>query len=229
MNNKFKILIIEDELNICHFVKTILESNGYQVVDAHSGSVGKMQYLSHCPDLVILDLGLPDIDGNDLISFMRESSATPIIVLSARSHESDKVNALDLGANDYMTKPFNMLELKARIKNIFRRTGGIKSESESELYKSGDLTVNTQNRSVEINEVEINLTAKEFDLLLLFISNKGKVFTREALSEAIWKHVGDIRTVDVHIRRLREKIEADPAKPEYIMTKWGVGYYFANK
>ena len=172
---------------------------------------------------------LPKIDGFDVCQRIRNVSDVPIIMLTAKGDDMDKIMGLEYGADDYMTKPFNMLELKARIKNIFRRTGGNKNESESVLYKSGELTVNTQNRSVEINDVEINLTAKEFDLLLLFISNKGKVFTREALSEAIWKHVGDIRTVDVHIRRLREKIEADPAKPEYIMTKWGVGYYFANK
>ncbi len=225
-----KILIVDDEQNLVKGIRFNLEhQEDYSIDTAYDGQEALDKFEANDYDLILLDLMLPKIDGFDVCQRIRNVSDVPIIMLTAKGDDMDKIMGLEYGADDYMTKPFNMLELKARIKNIFRRTGGNKNESESVLYKSGELTVNTQNRSVEINDVEINLTAKEFDLLLLFISNKGKVFTREALSEAIWKHVGDIRTVDVHIRRLREKIEADPAKPEYIMTKWGVGYYFANK
>ena len=225
-----KILIVDDEQTLVKGIRFNLEhQEDYSIDTAYDGQEALDKFEANDYDLILLDLMLPKIDGFDVCQRIRNVSDVPIIMLTAKGDDMDKIMGLEYGADDYMTKPFNMLELKARIKNIFRRTGGSKNESESEVYKSGELTVNTQNRSVEINDVEINLTAKEFDLLLLFISNKGKVFTREALSEAIWKHVGDIRTVDVHIRRLREKIEADPAKPEYIMTKWGVGYYFANK
>ena len=225
-----KILIVDDEQNLVKGIRFNLEhQEDYSIDTAYDGQEALDKFEANDYDLILLDLMLPKIDGFDVCQRIRNVSDVPIIMLTAKGDDMDKIMGLEYGADDYMTKPFNMLELKARIKNIFRRTGGNKNESESVLYKSGELTVNTQNRSVEINDVEINLTAKEFDLLLLFMSNKGKVFTREALSEAIWKHVGDIRTVDVHIRRLREKIEADPAKPEYIMTKWGVGYYFANK
>ena len=225
-----KILIVDDEQNLVKGIRFNLEhQEDYSIDTAYDGQEALDKFEANDYDLILLDLMLPKIDGFDVCQRIRNVSDVPIIMLTAKGDDMDKIMGLEYGADDYMTKPFNMLELKARIKNIFRRTGGNKNESESVLYKSGELTVNTQNRSVEINDVEINLTAKEFDLLLLFISNKGKVFTREALSEATWKHVGDIRTVDVHIRRLREKIEADPAKPEYIMTKWGVGYYFANK
>ena len=225
-----KILIVDDEQNLVKGIRFNLEhQEDYSIDTAYDGQEALDKFEANDYDLILLDLMLPKIDGFDVCQRIRNVSDVPIIMLTAKGDDMDKIMGLEYGADDYMTKPFNMLELKARIKNIFRRTGGNKNESESVLYKSGELTVNTQNRSVEINDVEINLTAKEFDLLLLFISNKGKVFTREALSESIWKHVGDIRTVDVHIRRLREKIEADPAKPEYIMTKWGVGYYFANK
>ena len=223
-------MIVDDEQNLVRGIRFNLEhQEDYSIDTAYDGQEALDKFEANDYDLILLDLMLPKIDGFDVCQRIRNVSDVPLIMLTAKGADMDKIMGLEYGADDYMTKPFNMLELKARIKNIFRRTGGNKNESESVLYKSGELTVNTQNRSVEINDVEINLTAKEFDLLLLFISNKGKVFTREALSEAIWKHVGDIRTVDVHIRRLREKIEADPAKPEYIMTKWGVGYYFANK
>ena len=143
----------------------------------------------------------------------------------------DKIMGLEFGADDYMTKPFNMLELKARIKTIFRRMENSEKARESQIIKARNMTVNLENRSVTIDDREVSLTAKEFDLLQLFITNRGKVFDREKLLELIWKYeyLGDLRTVDVHIRRLREKIETNPAKPEFILTKWGVGYYFSDK
>jgi DNA-binding response OmpR family regulator len=150
-------------------------------------------------------------------------------MLTAKDTDMDKIMGLEYGADDYMTKPFNMLELKARIKTIFRRTGASRRQETDQVITAGDMVVNLANRSVEIGGRDVNLTAKEFDLLNLFITNRGKVYDRNTLLEIIWKHIGDLRTVDVHIRRLREKIEKNPAKPEYILTKWGVGYYFTNK
>jgi len=162
-------------------------------------------------------------------------SDVPIIMLTAKDDDMDKIKGLEYDADDYLTKPFNMLELKARIKTIFRRAKTFQklddTPEQQNIITYKDMTVNLINRSVEIDDKYINLTAKEFDLLHLFISNPGKVFDRENLLETIWRYdyLGDLRTVDVHIRRLREKIEHNPAKPEFIMTKWGVGYYFANK
>ena len=160
---------------------------------------------------------------------IRAASDVPIIMLTAKGDDIDKIMGLEYGADDYLTKPFNMLELKARIKNIFRRIDNAKGKASQTVVKVNDMTVDFISRSVTIAGREVNLTAKEFDLLQLFISNRGMVFEREKLLELIWKQKGDLRTVDVHIRRLREKIEEDPAHPQYILTKWGVGYYFSNK
>jgi DNA-binding response OmpR family regulator len=162
---------------------------------------------------------------------IRSMSNVPIIMLTAKDDDMDKIMGLEFGADDYMTKPFNMLELKARIKTIFRRVEGTEKGRETQVIRARNMTVNLENRSVEIDGQDVALTAKEFDLLQLFITNKGKVYDREKLLELIWKYeyLGDLRTVDVHIRRLREKIEHNPAKPEFILTKWGVGYYFSDK
>ena len=177
---------------------------------------------------------LPKLDGWEVCQRIRQASDVPIIMLTAKDDDMDKIMGLEYGADDYLTKPFNMLELKARIKTIFRRTESMAKREKADTPKvitAKNMTVNLTNRSVEIDGNEINLTAKEFDLLHLFISNPGKVYDRENLLETIWRYdyLGDLRTVDVHIRRLREKIEQNPAKPEFIMTKWGVGYYFTNK
>jgi DNA-binding response OmpR family regulator len=152
-------------------------------------------------------------------------------MLTAKDDDMDKIMGLEYGADDYMTKPFNMLELKARIKTIFRRMEGAEKTKEPQILHAKNMIVNLENRSVTVDGKDVGLTAKEFDLLQLFITNKGKVYDREKLLELIWKYeyLGDLRTVDVHIRRLREKIESNPAKPEFIMTKWGVGYYFSDK
>ena len=182
-------------------------------------------------DLVLLDLMLPKVDGMEVCQRIRSVSNVPIIMLTAKDDDMDKIMGLEFGADDYLTKPFNMLELKARIKTIFRRVEGNEKSREPQVLRARNMTVNLDNRSVDIDGKDVALTAKEFDLLQLFITNKGKVYDREKLLELIWKYeyLGDLRTVDVHIRRLREKIESNPAKPEFILTKWGVGYYFSDK
>ena len=162
---------------------------------------------------------------------IREKSSVPVIMLTAKGEDMDKILGLEYGADDYITKPFNILELKARIKAIFRRSNHNESRSQEQVIRIHDMTINIANRSVVIDGEDVNLTAKEFDLLQLFASNPGKVYSRENLLETVWKYdyLGDLRTVDVHIRRLREKIERNPSQPEYIFTKWGVGYYFVDK
>ncbi len=180
-------------------------------------------------DLILLDVMLPKMNGIEVCQRIREKSTVPIIMLTAKGEDMDKILGLEYGADDYMTKPFNILEVKARIKTILRRVGASKREKPSITVR--DLKLNMNNRSVSVADRDVNLTAKEFDLLQLFVTNRGKVFSRENLLETIWKYdyLGDLRTVDVHIRRLREKIEKNPAQPEYIFTKWGVGYYFTDK
>ncbi len=226
------IYAIEDDENIRQLLKTALEAFGYQVEAFETAAEGLTALGGETPDLLLLDIMLPDADGVAVLRQLRGDAAfekLPIMMLTAKSSEIDKVTGLDAGADDYMTKPFNMLELKARIKNIFRRLDNAKGKANLTVAKVDDMTVDFISRSVTIAGREVNLTAKEFDLLQLFISNKGVVFEREKLLELIWKQKGDLRTVDVHIRRLREKIEEEPAHPQYILTKWGVGYYFSNK
>ena len=181
--------------------------------------------------MVLLDVMLPKLDGIEVCQRIREKSNVPIIMLTAKGDDMDKILGLEYGADDYMTKPFNILEVKARIKTIFRRTSMMQRENAQRTITVRDMQINLNNRSVVIGGKEVNLTAKEFDLLHLFVTNRGKVFSRENLLETIWKYdyLGDLRTVDVHIRRLREKIERVPSQPEYIFTKWGVGYYFTDK
>ena len=180
---------------------------------------------------ILLDVMLPKMSGIEVCQRIREKSSVPIIMLTAKGEDMDKILGLEYGADDYMTKPFNILEVKARIKTILRRVGASKSDEKPSTVTVRDLTVNFNNRSVSVAGRDVNLTAKEFDLLQLFITNRGKVFSREMRMESIWKYefLGDLRTVDVHIRRLREKIEKNPAQPMYIFTKWGVGYYFTDK
>ncbi|MEG2189648.1 MAG: response regulator transcription factor, partial [Christensenella sp.] len=205
------------------------QQEGYAIDVAYDGEEALEVFDADKHDLILLDLMLPKLDGMEVCQKIRSVSDVPIIMLTAKGEDMDKIMGLEFGADDYMTKPFNMLELKARIKTILRRTGAGKPQLDAQTIQVKDMRVNLINRSVEIKGEDINLTAKEFDLLNLFIANKGKVFDRNTLLELVWKHQGDLRTVDVHIRRLREKIEQNPAKPEYILTKWGVGYYFTNK
>ena len=174
---------------------------------------------------------LPGLDGIEVCQRVRERSNVPIIMLTAKGEDMDKILGLEYGADDYMTKPFNILEVKARIKSIFRRSAPAAEVEEKRIVRVRDLEVNCQNRTVTLGGRAVRLTAKEFDLLQLFITHRGKVYSRESLLETVWKYdyMGDMRTVDVHIRRLREKIERDTSSPEFILTKWGVGYYFTDK
>ncbi len=224
-----RILLVDDEPLILKGLKFALEQDGYETDSAENGEVALEKILKGSYDLVLLDVMLPKMSGIEVCQAVREKNDVPIIMLTAKGEDMDKILGLEYGADDYMTKPFNILEVKARIKSILRRTG-VKSEASRMIITAGDISVNLGNRSVQAHGQAVNLTVKEFDLLNLFISNPGRVYNRDELLETIWgfDYIGDFRTVDVHIRRLREKIEADPANPSHIMTKWGVGYYFAQ-
>lgn len=221
-----KILVVDDEELLVKGIKFNLQNDGYQVV---CGSNGREAIeLAHDPEirLIILDVMMPEIDGMEACRQIREFSDVPIIMLTARTQDMDKLMGFEHGADDYMTKPFNILELKARIRALLRRSGGY--ETQKSRISIGDLTVDTQERNVYKNDVPVELTAREFDVVELLIRNPNRVYSRENLLDIIWgyEYHSDIRTVDVHIRRIREKLETVPAEPEYIMTKWGVGYYF---
>ena len=226
-----KILIVDDEKVFVKGLKYSLEQDQYIIDTAYDGyeaieKANKKQY-----DLIILDLMLPGIDGLEVCQKIRQDSQVPIIMLTAKGEDINKILGLEYGADDYLTKPFNILELKARIKAILRRANMRSTKITDQVIQIDDFTINTLGRKLTVRSNEVNLTAKEFDLLLLLASNPGKVFTREELLETIWgyEYFGDLRTVDVHIRRLREKIEQDPSQAEYILTKWGVGYYFRSR
>ncbi len=225
-----KLLVVDDEPAIIKGLKFSLERDGYQIDAAYDGEEAMKMFDENRYDLVILDVMLPKLDGLTVLQRIREKSSVPVIMLTAKGEDMDKILGLEYGADDYITKPFNILELKARIKAVFRRTNDT-DKNDKQIIRVKNMVINLANRSVTIDGKEVNLTAKEFDLLKLFVTNPGKVYTRENLLELIWKYeyLGDVRTVDVHIRRLREKIEKNPSQPEFIFTKWGVGYYFADK
>ena len=226
-----KILLVDDEPLILKGLKYSLEQDGYVTDSAMDGEEALTKFFDGHYDLILLDVMLPGVDGIEVCQRVRERSNVPIIMLTAKGEDMDKILGLEYGADDYMTKPFNILEVKARIRSILRRASQQQIEPAPQTLSVRDMSINLDNRSVTIGGKDVNLTAKEFDLLQLFMSNRGKVFSREALLETIWKYdyLGDLRTVDVHIRRLREKIEHNPAQPEFILTKWGVGYYFTDK
>ena len=226
-----KILLVDDEPLMLKGLKYSLEQEGYETLTAMDGEEALNVFSANQVDLVLLDVMLPKMDGIQVCQRIREQSNVPIIMLTAKGEDMDKILGLEYGADDYMTKPFNILEVKTRIKTIFRRTAMMQRETGQRIITVRDMQLNVNNRSVTVAGREVNLTAKEFDLLQLFVTNRGKVFSRENLLETIWKYdyLGDLRTVDVHIRRLREKIEKVPSQPEYIFTKWGVGYYFTDK
>ena len=226
-----KILLVDDEPLILKGLKYSLEQDGYLTDSAMDGEEALAKFFAGEYDLILLDVMLPGLDGIEVCQRIRERSNVPIIMLTAKGEDMDKILGLEYGADDYMTKPFNILEVKARIKTILRRMGAPREKEESNILTVHELSVNQDLRSVTLRGQEVNLTAKEFDMLRLFITNRGKVYSREALLETVWKYdyMGDMRTVDVHIRRLREKIERDSAGPEFILTKWGVGYYFTDK
>lgn len=227
-----KLLIVDDEPNIVKGLKFSLEQDGFLVDTALDGMEGFQKAVNSQYDLIILDVMLPGIDGMEVLSRLRQQSRVPVLMLTAKGEDMDKILGLEYGADDYMTKPFNILELKARVKAVLRRIQEPQAQKEDpDIIRSGEMTIHLGHRTVNIGDRSINLTAKEFDLLALFASHPGKVFNREALLETVWKYdyLGDLRTVDVHIRRLREKIETNPSDPEYIYTKWGVGYYFTDQ
>ena len=221
-----KILVVDDEKEIVDLVSLYLKNEGYEVAAFYSG-VEALAHVKHERfDLAILDIMMPEVDGLTACRTIREFSDVPIIMLTARTEDMDKLLGFEHGADDYLTKPFNILELKARIRALLRRSGGL--ENQNNRITAGSLTVDTQERNVYKDGKPVELTAREFDLVELLIRNPNRVYSRENLLDLIWSYEyrSDIRTVDVHIRRIREKLETVPAEPEYIMTKWGVGYYF---
>ena len=226
-----KILVVDDEKSIVKGIKFTLEQDGMEVTSAHDGEEAVALARENNFDIIILDIMLPKMDGLAVCQNVREFSSTPIIMLTAKGEDMDKIMGLEYGADDYITKPFNILELKARIKAILRRSVR-KSDSGANgknIYAVRGLELEADgSRKVKISGKEVNLTAKEFDLLELLMENAERVYTREELLNTIWgfDFPGDVRTVDVHVRRLREKIEANPSTPKYIHTKWGVGYFF---
>lgn len=226
-----KVLIVDDELLMIKSLKYSLEQDNYEVEFTADSNEALRKISITEYDIIILDLILPETDGLEVCQKIREISGVPILILTSNNEDMNKILGLEYGADDYMTKPFNILELKARIKAILRRTRGLSQKPNEQTLVIDDFVINALGRKVSLRNQEINLTAKEFDLLLLLITNPGKVFSREELLEIIWgyEYFGDLRTVDVHVRRLREKIEDKNKVYEYILTKWGVGYYFRNK
>ncbi len=228
---KKRILVVDDEKAIVKGLKFSLEQEGYVIDSAYDGDEAIELAKKNEYDLVVLDVMLPKKDGMEVCRQIRGFSTMPIIMLTAKGEDMDKILGLEFGADDYMTKPFNIMELKARIKAIIRRNTYVIDKLEQDAQTSiikGDLEIQTESRRVFVKGVEANLTAKEFDLLELFITNPNKVYSREQLLNIVWGYdfPGDVRTVDVHVRRLREKIEANPSNPFYVQTKWGVGYYY---
>lgn len=227
-----KLLVVEDEPSIVKGLKFSFEQDGYLVDSAYDGKEAIEKIESTKFDLVILDVMLPEIDGLEVLRRIREKEQIPVIMLTAKGEDMDKILGFEYGADDYLTKPFNILELKARVKALFRRSASNAVGKDKDKYITvKNMIINISNRSAVIDGIDTELTAKEFDLLYLFATNPGKVFSRESLLEAIWKYdyMGDLRTVDVYIRRLREKIEKNPSQPEFVYTKWGVGYYLTDK
>ena len=226
----YKILVVDDEKLIVKGIRFSLEQDGMDIDVAYDGEEALELIKKNDYDLAVLDVMLPKMDGLQVCREVREFSQMPIIMVTAKGEDMDKILGLEYGADDYMTKPFNILELKARIKAVLRRSAAAKTDkapAKNEL-RARDLVVDLDSRRVFVDGREANLTAKEFDLLELLMKTPGKVYSREKLLDTVWgfDYPGDVRTVDVHVRRLREKIEKKPSAPEYIYTKWGVGYYF---
>ena len=222
-----KILVVDDEKLIVKGLKFSLEQEGMRVDCAYDGEEAVEMALANKYDIILLDIMLPKMSGLEVCQQIRETSNVPIIMLTAKGDDMDKIMGLEYGADDYITKPFNVLEVKARMKAIMRRVAPAK-KGNSKVVETGDLTLSIADKRLFILGKEMNVTGKEFDVLLFLVNNPGEVYGREELLKAVWGHdyPGDVRTVDVHIRRLREKIEANPSEPKYVHTKWGVGYYY---
>lgn len=223
-----KILVVDDEKLLVKGIKFNLENEGYEVLTGSDGVEAVETVSSQPVDLVILDLMMPRMDGLEACRQIREFSDVPIIMLTAKADDMDKLLGFEHGCDDYLTKPFNVLELKARVRALLRRSSGGRKEEKANVLTVGHITLDVDARNAYNNGVLTDLTAKEFDLMELLMRNPNRVYSRETLLDTIWGYEfhSDIRTVDVHIRRLREKLEQNPAVPEHILTKWGVGYYF---
>ena len=232
MNNKYKILLIEDDISVARFIKTLLEANDYQVLSAKNVEAGLISFSSHLPDLVVLDLGLPGKDGTEFLKIIRKDNTTPVIVLSARSEESDKVNALDLGANDYVTKPFGSAEFLARVRSTLRnhRRGSDAGKLPGGKFISGDLAIDYDVRRLYIGTKEIKLTQTEFNIMALLSEHFGKVMTYSAIIKAVWgvSDSGSVKKLQVNMANIRRKLSLKPGESRYIHNELGVGYRMYN-
>ena len=227
-----KVLVVDDEKLIVKGIRFSLEQDGMEVDCAYDGEEALNLAKANKYDMILLDIMLPKMDGFEVCQAIREFSDMPIVMLTAKGDDMDKILGLEYGADDYITKPFNILEVKARIKAIMRRTSGSREKTETDsVIEKKDLRLDCDSRRLFILGNEVNLTAKEFDLLEILVRNENKVYSRENLLDMVWgkDYPGDVRTVDDHVRRLREKIEANPSEPKYVHTKWGVGYYYNQK
>ena len=227
-----KVLVVDDEKLIVKGIRFSLEQDGMDVDCAYDGEEALAMARANEYDMILLDIMLPKMDGFEVCQAIREFSDMPIVMLTAKGDDMDKILGLEYGADDYITKPFNILEVKARIKAIMRRTYGPREKKETtSVIVKGDLRLDCDSRRLFIHDKEVNLTAKEFDLLELLVKNENKVYSRESLLSNVWgkDNPGDVRTVDVHVRRLREKVEVNPSEPKYVHTKWGVGYYYNQR
>ena len=227
-----KVLVVDDEKLIVKGIRFSLEQDGMEVDCAYDGEEAFQMAKENEYDMILLDVMLPKMNGFEVCQAIREFSDMPIVMLTAKGDDMDKILGLEYGADDYITKPFNILEVKARIKAIMRRTSPAKPKVVNEsVVEKGDLRLDCDSRRLFVMGKEVNLTAREFELLELFVKNENKVYSRENLLSIIWgkDYPGDVRTVDVHVRRLREKIESNPSEPKYVHTKWGVGYYYSQR
>ena len=227
-----KICVVDDEDLLVKGIRFNLKNEGYEVVTGSNGLEAVDLARNEKPDLMVLDVMMPEMDGLTACTKIREFSQVPIILLTAKTDDMDKLMGFDVGADDYMTKPFNILELKARIRALLRRSGSAQEQADNaNRLTIGDISLDLDSRNAYAGGKLAELTAKEFDVIEFLMRNANRVYSREALLDTIWalEYRSDIRTVDVHIRRLREKLEKDPAKPQYILTKWGVGYYFRKE
>ncbi len=223
-----KILVVDDEELLVKGIRFNLQNEGYEVITGSTGLEALQQTQAEHPDLIVLDVMMPEMDGLTACGKIREFSNVPIILLTAKADDMDKLMGFDIGADDYLTKPFNILELKARIRALLRRSASTGAAESTNQLTIGSITLDLDGRNAYRSGELADLTAKEFDVIEFLMRNPNRVYSREALLDTIWayEYRSDIRTVDVHIRRLREKLEENPAEPNYIMTKWGVGYYF---
>ena len=234
MNIREKILVVEDEKSIAHFISTVLNNNGYEAMQVVSGTEALSMISSHCPDLIILDLGLPDMDGLEILRQLRNWSSLPVVVVSARSHEKDKVEALDLGADDYLTKPFGTDELLARVRTAIRHTrtaSGNDEIAQKGTYTVGDLTIDYNKHQALVRGVNVKLTLSEFRIVALLGKYAGKVLTYDFIIKELWgpRAGGDNQILRVNMANIRRKIEKNPAEPEYLFTEVGVGYRLAER